>query len=236
MKKILKVILILVVIMAITGCNSRDDVEHLSQDGLIKYVENNITEEVQFVEVNIQDVDNYIYTFKLIDRDINFEVYDSIRNYGLSIDGSQIYDHYKRSISFNDYVVSIMENLEHDRLNILNKFNFEEKYYDYGAHVITIEDYTDLSNLCKYIVELDSLYMFNIKSVKKIGLTNDVLADVISFSKTDSSIEGIAYSTNKNARLTYNIVFNQLEEQYVKQLKKFNLTDDTIPNDIWDKY
>lgn len=236
MKKFLKAILILIVMITITGCNSREDVEHLSQKDLIKYVENNITEEIQFIESNTQDVDNYIYTFKLIDRNINFKVEDSIRNHGLNIDATQFYDDYKRTIIFNDYIKSILDNLEQKRLNILSKYNFEEKYYNHGAHVITVTDYTDLSNLSKYIVELDNLYKFNIKDVEKIGLGNDDLADVISFSKTESAIEGISYSTSEKTRLKYDKVYKELEEQYIKQLKQFNLTDETIPNNVWNKY
>lgn len=236
MKKFLKVILILIVMITITGCNSREDVEHLSQKELIKYVEKNITEEIQFIEINTQDVENYIYTFKLVDRDINFKVEDLIINHGMNVDGSQFYDDYKRLIVLKDYIISILNNFEQKRLNILSKYNFEEKYYDYGAHVITINDYTDLPNLSKYIVELDNLYQFNIKDVEEIELWNVDLADVISFSKTESSIEGVSYSTNKKARLKYDNVYKELEEQYIKQLKQFNLTDGTIPNNVWNKY
>ena len=59
---------------------------------------------------------------------------------------------------------------------------------------------------------------------------------MISFSKTESSIEGVSYSTSKKARLKYKKVYKILEEQYITLLKKFNLTDDTIPEDIWNKY
>ena len=116
MKKFLKVILILIVMITITGCNSREDVEHLSQKELIKYVEKNITEEIQFIEINTQDVENYIYTFKLVDRDINFKVEDLIINHGMNVDGSQFYDDYKRLIVLKDYIISILNNFEQKRL------------------------------------------------------------------------------------------------------------------------
>ena len=236
MKNILKIFLVLVFMIIITGCNSREDVEHLSQKDLINYVKNNITEEIQFIEKNTQDTDKYIYTFKLVDRNINFEVRDYIHNSGLNIDATQFYDDYKRSIIFNDYVISILNNSEQQRLNILSKYNFEEIYYDsIGSHIITIKDYEDLANLSKYIVEVDNLYQFNIRDINKIELWNVDLADVIIFSKTDSSIDGISYSTNKKARLKYDSVYKQLEEQYIRQLKNFNLDDDTIPQSVWNK-
>lgn len=237
MKKFLKVFLVLIVMITITGCNSREDVEHLSQKDLIKYVEKNITEEIQFIESNTHDVDNYIYTFKLVDRNINFQIRDYIHNDGLNIDATQFYDDYEHSIIFNDYVISISNNLEQKRLTILDKYDFEEIYYDnIGSHIITIKDYTDLSNLSKYIVELDSLYQFNIKDIEEIELWNVDLADAISFSKTECSIGGVSYSTNNKSRLNYDKVYKQLEEQYINQLKQFNLTDETIPNNVWNKY
>lgn len=235
-KKLFFIFICGIVILGITGCNSREEVEHLSQKDLIKYVEHNITEKTKFIESNTQDVDNYIYTFKLVDRNINFEVQDLIINRGLNLDGSQFYNDYKQSIVLKDYVISILNNLEQERLTILNKYNFTEKYYNYGAHVITVDDYNDLSNLSRYIVEIDNLYQFNIEDVETINLGNVNLADVISFSKTESSIEGVSYSTSKKARLKYKKVYKILEEQYITLLKKFNLTDDTIPKDIWNKY
>ena len=74
------------------------------------------------------------------------------------------------------------------------------------------------------------------KDIEEIELRNVDLADVISFSKTQSAIEGISYSTSEKTRLKCDKVYKQLEEQYIKQLKQFNLTDETIPNDIWNKY
>lgn len=237
MKKIIKVILMLIVMITITGCNSREDVEHLSQEELIKYVKNNITEKVEFIESNTENTDNYIYTFKLVDRNINFKIKDYIYNNGLNIDATQFYDKYERSIIFNDYVLSIVNNLEEKRLSIKNKYNIEEIYYSkIGSHIITIKDYTDLSNLSKYIVELDNLYQFNIKDIKKTELKDSILVDTIRFSKNYSSIESIPYSTSKKARLKYDKVYKQLEERYIQQLKQFNITDNTIPNDIWNKY
>ena len=207
-----------------TGCNSREDVEHLSQEELIEYVEKNITEEIEFVDRNTQDIDNYIYTFKLVDRNINFKVKDSIRNKGLNIDATQFYDDYERSIIFNDYVISILKDLEQKRLDILNKYNFKEIYYDRsGSHTIKIKDYTDLVNL----------YQFNIKDREQIKVD---LADVISFYSTECSIKGVPYSTSKKTRLKYDTVYKQLEEQYIKKLKTFNLTDETIPNNVWNNY
>ena len=237
MRKILKVFLILVVMMSITGCNSREDVQHLSQKNLIKYVEKNIGEKIKFVGINTQDPDDYIYNFKLINRNINFEIRDYIHNTGVNIDATQFYDNYERSIIFDDYIISIINNLEQTRVNILKKYNFREEFFDnIGAHIITVKDYNDLSNLSKYIVELDNLYQFNIKDVDKIELWNADLADVIGFSKTECSIEGISYSTSTKTRLKYDSVYKQLEEKYIKHLKKFNLTDDTIPQKVWDKY
>lgn len=235
-KKIVKVVLAVLFLITITGCNSREDVEHLSGKELIKLVENTVKEDVEYVEKNTDNEDRYVYTFSLVNRNIDFKVYDSIENYGLNIDGSQFYDKYKNIISFSNYFKSIIENLELERLNILNKYNFEEEYYNFGRHNITIKDYSELSDVSKYIVEIDALYNFNIKKGKKIEFNNELMTDTISFSKTACGIGGIPYSTSENSRLTYKEVYKELERLYVERLKWFNLTDDTIPQDIWNKY
>ena len=103
---------------------------------------------------------------KLVNRNIDFKVYDLIENNGLNIDSLQFYDNYKNTISFSNYFKSIIDNLESERLNILNKYNVEEEYYNFGRHNITIKDYSELFNVSKYIVEIDELYNFNIKIIK----------------------------------------------------------------------
>lgn len=217
MKKIFKIIFVVLLTITISGCNSRDDVEHLSQKELIKYVDNNITEKIEFIEANTNDSNNYIYTFKMVDRNINFEIKDSIINHGINMDGTQFYDDYHRSIVFNDYVISIINNLEQQRLQLLEKYSFREEYFDtIGSHIIYVENNDSLSDLSRYIVELDNLYQFNIKNIDEIELWIVDLKDVISFSDK-CSIEGITYSTNKRARLKYKKVYKELEKQYKQE-------------------
>lgn len=235
-KKIVRVVLAVMFLITVTGCNSREDVEHLSEKKLIKLVENTVKEDVEFVERNTDDEDRYVYIFNLVNRNIDFKVYDLIENYGLNIDSSQFYDNYKNIISFGNYFRSIIENLESERLNILNQYNFEEEYYSFGGHNITIKDYSDLSNLSKYIVQIDDLYNFNIKKSKKIKFNNELMTDSVSFSKTGCDIDGIPYSTSDNSRLTYETVINELERNYIERLKWFGLKDDLIPQNIWNKY
>lgn len=62
------------------------------------------------------------------------------------------------------------------------------------------------------------------------------MTDAISFSKTSCDIDEIFYSTCENSRLTFKDVFKELERLYIERLKWFNLTDGTIPQNIWNKY
>lgn len=62
------------------------------------------------------------------------------------------------------------------------------------------------------------------------------MTDSVSFSKTGCDIDEIFYSTSDNSRLTYETVFNELERNYIERLKWFDLKDDLIPQNIWNKY
>jgi len=44
------------------------------------------------------------------------------------------------------------------------------------------------------------------------------------------------FSTKKKNRLKNDDVSEEIEKSYILQLKDFNLKDDTIPSEIWDKY
>lgn len=91
-KKIVRAVLAVMFLITVTGCNSREDVEHLFEKELIKLVENTVKEDVEFVERNTDDEDRYVYIFNLVNRNIDFKVYDLIENYGLNIDSSQFYE------------------------------------------------------------------------------------------------------------------------------------------------
>lgn len=73
-KKIVRVFLAVMFLITITGCNSREVVEHLSEKELIKLVENTVKEDVEFVERNTNDEDRYVYIFNLVNRNIDFKL------------------------------------------------------------------------------------------------------------------------------------------------------------------
>ena len=62
------------------------------------------------------------------------------------------------------------------------------------------------------------------------------MTDAISFSKTFCDIDKISYSTNDKSRLTFKEVLKKLERKYIERLKQFNLADENIPQNIWNKY
>lgn len=217
MKKIKLLLIILIVLITITGCKSREDVAHYTQEELINYVKHNILEETELIQVNTDNPDIYEYTFNLVNRDIEFKVEDIIYNDGLNIDFSQFYDDYKQYILLDDYVIQIKKHLEQERLNILRKYNFQEKYSEeIGWHKITATDESDLPELSKYIVELDNLYQFNINKSK---LRSDNLNDSISFTNSKAFIESVSYFSSNTSRLNYKDVYNNLKNSYNKSLE-----------------
>ena len=214
MKKLFKIMFVILFTITVSGCNSREDVDHMSQEELIKYINYMITEKVEFIDVNTDDVDNYIYTFKMVDRNINFEIEDKIVNKGLNIDESQFYDDYHRLIVFDDYVMSITDDLEQQRLKILKKYSFTEEYYEtLGNHTIDVKDKKDLAKLSEYIVEIDKLYHFNIRDLDEKESPALDLKDLITFSD-GCAFYGVPYSTDKQTRLEYKKVYKELKKQY----------------------
>ena len=224
----------LIILFILTGCNSREDVKHISKENAIKYVNKIIDEPVEYVnQLGEEEDDTISYVFKLIERNIDFSVSSSIRV--PSIDGSQfgnykesLYINYESAIIFNNNYVSQREKLA-QKYNIQETLDGTDKYHYYTT---TINNYTDLSNLTNFYLELDKLYNFKEKDPKKIlhidsGL---ICSDIL------GSIDGINFSFKKSDELKYEPVYKIIEKNYVSHLKWFNLTDPTIPDNIWDKY
>ena len=77
-KKVLLIIIIFITIF-LTGCNSRDDVQHSNPDDIIKYVHRIIDEPVTYLGSEGYEEDaNVIYNFKLTSRDIEFCIISNI--------------------------------------------------------------------------------------------------------------------------------------------------------------
>ena len=160
----------LIILFILTGCNSREDVKHISKENAIKYVNKIIDEPVEYVnQLGEEEDDTISHVFKLIERNIDFFVSSSIR--APSIDGSQfgnykesLYINYESAIIFNNNYVSQREKLA-QKYNIQETLDGTDKYHYYTT---TINNYNDLSNLTNFYLELDKLYNFKEKDPQKI--------------------------------------------------------------------
>lgn len=238
MDRNIKIILIIIIsITLFVGCNKREDVNHMSEKQLIKYVDDTIGEPIKYLRKDTSNEDQYVYTFLLTERDTNFDVYDGIYNNGINIDLAQFTDHYVRIIDL-DYIKNIIDGLRYKRYELSVNYNINEEYdSNTSSYLIRLNNYLDIPNLSKYLVEIDKLYSFNIDKPKNLNLEefNFELENVISF-VDKSSITAKRFSFDNKSRLKYEEVYDYIVSEYIYELKRFDLIDETIPKKIWDKY
>ncbi len=231
--KLKQVLFVLVVsTLLLTSCNSREDVAHMNQDKMTKYVVDAIDEPITFVSVVGNPVDPVMtYIYKLEDRDITFEATSVIT--ALGVDGArfgnydeEIYIYYEEGIAKSDYYST-------ERLRIGNALDIDEEDENFVLSIINANNYKDIEKLAQYAVEIDALYAFNESKPERIVAIN---VGVLSFSNPGNSIEGPRFSTNENKRLSYEDVYSEMVEAYIAQLIQFDQTDDTIPEEVWRRY
>ncbi len=231
--KLKKVLFILVVsILLLTSCNSQEDVAHMNQDKMTKYVTDAIDEPVTFDSVVGNPEDPVMtYVYKLEDRDITFEATSVIT--ALGVDGTrfgnydeEIYIYYEEGIVKSDYYST-------ERLRIRNALEIDEEDENFVLSIINANNYEDINKLAQYAVELDMLYDF--KEIKPERLVAINLG-VLSFSNPGNSIEGPRFSTNEKKQLIYEDVYNEMVASYIAQLIQFDQTDEKIPEDVWKRY
>jgi len=232
MKKIGIVFLLFISIILFPACNSIEDVKHKSEKDMINYVKGAIGEDISLVSVD-SNYDNSLmtYVFKLDDRNATFKATSVIS--ALSIDGEQfgnykenIYIKYEEGIAESEYYIA-------ERLRIEEELNIKGKYKKIGLAIIYVDNYEDIDKVAQYALKLDELYAFN---EKKPECMQHINLGAISFSDTESAIDGPKFSTNKKHRLRYKDVYNEIVKSYIIQLKKFGIYDNTIPDNIWRKY
>lgn len=229
MKKVQIIILLFLSILLLNSCNSREDVKHLSQKNMIKYVKDAIGEDISLVSVDGNENDSVItYLFKLDNRNVTFEATSLIT--APSIDGTQ-FGNYEEHISIQyEEGIAESEYYKTERLRIGKELNIKDEDMEFGLAIIQVDNYKDINKVTQFAIELDKLYAFNEKNPK---LIRHIDIGAISFSK--NSIAGPKFSTNKNHRLEYKDVYNEIESSYIEQLKRFGDYDNTIPKNKWEK-
>lgn len=169
MKKTIQLLLMCLLLFSVTGCNSREDVFLSSVDEITNYVEFVIDEPIRYVRtVEFEEHSSALYVYMLEDRDVEFEVEvhigaDSFEALQLSNYHEVIEVKYEEGIMNDDYYVE-------ERLKLAEKYGVSDQFHDESTNpyfFITIEEFSELVRIAKYIKEVDALYSFKEKDPEK---------------------------------------------------------------------
>ena len=245
MKKF-KIIFLLIFSIILSSCsvtyNSREDVDHLSESELIKYVEERVFENISLVgePEDFYYGDRLDYTFYVESRDISFKVISSIIAPHFVLDGAN----FGRTGDYYLYITiqyfeAIFEHYKENRKKLADEFDIDAD--DFKS--IYIENYNDIKKAAEFITELDKLYAYNSSVNDSSVIAHEwELCARIYFNEFQYDefvtfwIEPVPFSTDGKNRLKYDDVYEQIVREYVLQLKRCNFIDATIPSDIYAKY
>ena len=216
--------------LALAACNSREDVKHISQNKMVKYVQSAIDEDISLISVEGTEQDNKVtYTFNLDNRDITFTATSCIG--AMFIDGSQ-FGNFNEDI-YIEYEEGIADSYLTKSSEIAQKYDIDDVHSEVVSPTIHVTNYEDIEKVAKFVIELDELYAFKENKTNRI---EHIRVGTVAFSDPGNSIEGPMFSTNDRDRLKYSDVYNEILDEYTKQLKKFSAWDDTIPDKIWSEH
>lgn len=232
MKAMPMILTLFVFSLLLTSCNAREDVQHVSPEKMTEYVKTVIREAISFVSVDgSEDTEVMTYLYRLDDRNVTFEVTSVISALGL--DGSrfgnykeEIYVYYEECIAESAFYKS-------ERLRIGNELNIHEEDRNFSLAQISVHNYKDIEKLAHYAIALDNLYGFD---ERKPDRALHITLGALSFKDPGSAIEGPAFSTYQKGRLKYDVLYDSILNAYLKQLVAFDGIDESIPQDIWERY
>ena len=245
MKTVKIVFFVCAFLFLLAGCNSIEDVKHLTEKQMQKYVQNRIGEEVELISVNgdIGGNDPVTYQFNIVDRDIEFEAlaYKFVSGIDLMRLGN-----YKLEI-YIGYEESVKAHYQTESAKLAEKYNlaYELQKSDSGETTgiakTFIGSYDDIDDLADFFIELDRLYAFELKSKYfkselKVGNIMGLGVGVIHFFSSSYEFSGPDFSHSHKARLERDELKEALTKKYVLSLKADDKRDPTIPQEVWDKY
>lgn len=232
MKAMPMILTLFVFSLLLTSCNAREDVQHVSPEKMTEYVKAAIREEISFVSVDgSEDTEVMTYLYRLDDRNVTFEVTSVISALGL--DGSrfgnykeEIYVYYEEGIAESEFYIS-------ERQRIGAEMNIQEVGVDFSLAQINEHNYKDIDKLARYAIALDNLYGFDERKPDRVL---HITLGALSFKGPGNAIEGPEFSTCQKERLKYDDVYDSILNAYLKQLVAFDGIDESIPQDIWERY
>ena len=114
-----------------SACNSIEDIKHLTQNEMLKYVQDRIGEEVALVSVEGDETGDgqMTYIFNVVARDINFEV--TARKWVGSLDGMRM-GNYELVIHVK-YEGGIVKHFQKESAELAERYNVEYKVNEHGG-------------------------------------------------------------------------------------------------------
>ncbi|MDR1689061.1 MAG: hypothetical protein LBS21_10685 [Clostridiales bacterium] len=239
--KILKAILLLFLATSLTGCekyNDKDDVKHLSEKEITKYVSERVFEDISLTDTQTKDNGNLEYTFNINSRDIPFTVDSVIDAPYFSVD---LTDFFRTGDYYLDIRIHYFDSIV-DYYKSESQNSAKERGIDLTADGdIKINNFSGIKNAAEYIAELDRLYAFNASwETTRRELTakiyiNDLRYDNQYNSSVSFYIESVPFSASNETRLEFDKVYEHLINEYIREVKRYGVSDATIPTEINDK-
>lgn len=154
--------------LGMTGCNSKEDVSLSTVEKITNYVERVIDEPVRYEKTVELKEDRALYIYELEDRGIEFEVEAYIK--ADFFEALQLSD-YREVIEIR-YEEAIMKDnfYVEERLKLAEKHKISDVLYNDSGDLyfyMELQEFSELEKAAKYIKELDALYSFKEKKLRK---------------------------------------------------------------------
>ena len=215
--KILILFIMSMLILSITGCNSREDVSLSSPDQITMYLETVIDEPIQYIRTEeFKEHSSALYIYNIVERNIEFEVEayilaEKFEEAQLSNYHEYVRVGYEDAIELDPYYVE-------ERIKLAKEYGINDEYTKYNTgefFCITVKNYDELEEIVEYIKVLDELYSFKekrpdrIDSVEIMIYSNDF--GMIYASKTGGDFE---FSKTKNDKIDEKKLLKKLRKMY----------------------
>lgn len=237
-KKFFFFILMCLLLSAVTGCNSKEEVSLRSVDEMTDYVQSIIGEPVKYVRtMEFEEHKWALYIYMLEDRDIEFEVRayikaDFFEGLQLSNYREVIEVKYEEAIMNDPYYVE-------ERLKLAEKYGVSDVYSDeenVSYFYIEIEEFSELEKVAKYVKEVDTLYSFKEKKPKKVEhIDINIGASTVGAIFETRHGDDFEFSKTKKDEIEEAEFLEQLQIMYVFYGDFRDKRDYNVPDELWNE-
>ena len=216
MKKICLFLSVILLIGVLGACSGG----HTEGTELEKRVQKALGEKVAFVSSRI-DGELEKNTFSFDDREGTFEVISYVFTDVQGKEQEDLLIYYEEGIQASDHYRA-------SRAELAKEYGVDDSYSGVGSAQITLREYADLEKAARFICALDRLYGF-----KETDPDACVHIHSGSVSLPLASAEYVPFSYSEETRLKEEDVLRQLKYNYILNLKRFGLSDESVPEEDW---